>query len=148
MGCQERWFPAAAGDGGDYGEEHGRAEPEATAVLIGGPLAPGSAGWSVLGRAGRWKFCPRGGLPVSTGPGRPAALGPFGFHIHENGDCTVGDPANPFTAAGPHWNRITSPTEPCRRSPGPLLQLWPGDHDLLHQQVQSGRDRGTVRNHP
>src|SRR5690554_4350777 len=35
MGCQERGFPAAAGDGEDY-----REHQEAEAVLIGGPLAP------------------------------------------------------------------------------------------------------------
>ena len=34
-------------------------------------------------------------------PGRPAAGKPARIHIHEKGDCTVGDPANPFTAAGP-----------------------------------------------
>jgi Cu-Zn family superoxide dismutase len=31
-------------------------------------------------------------------------VGPHGFHLHEFGDCAVGDPAEPFKAAGEHWN--------------------------------------------
>jgi len=102
MGCQERGFPAAAGDGEDY-----REHQEAEAVLIGGPLAPRINGMV------RFKDVPGGvevfvhveGLPPyqPAREGRPP-VGPHGFHIHEKGDCTVGDPANPFTAAGPHWN--------------------------------------------
>lgn len=50
------------------------------------------------------------GLP----PYRPASdgkqpIGPFGFHIHENGDCTPGNPANPFEATGGHWNPTHQP---------------------------------------
>jgi Cu-Zn family superoxide dismutase len=40
--------------------------------------------------------------------GRPQ-VGPFGFHIHEKGDCLVGNPANPFEAAGAHWNPTNQP---------------------------------------
>ena len=50
------------------------------------------------------------GLP----PYRPAAdgrqpIGPFGFHIHEKGDCAVGNPTNPFEASGGHWNPTNQP---------------------------------------
>ena len=107
MGCQEQWFPTAAEDGGDHEDRAGARNQEATAVLIGGPLAPRINGMV------RFKDVPGGvevflhveGLPPyqPAREGRPP-VGPHGFHIHEKGDCTVGDPANPFTAAGPHWN--------------------------------------------
>ncbi|MGE5416339.1 MAG: superoxide dismutase family protein [Acidobacteriota bacterium] len=50
------------------------------------------------------------GLP----PYRPAEdglppIGPHGFHIHENGCCDIGDPANPFMCAGEHWNPTNQP---------------------------------------
>jgi Cu-Zn family superoxide dismutase len=38
-----------------------------------------------------------------------AQVGPFGFHIHENSSCEVGDHQNPFTAAGGHWNPFNQP---------------------------------------
>ena len=106
MGCQERGFPAAAGTARITGA------PEAEAVLIGGPLAPRINGMV------RFKDVPGGWRSLSTwrvflliNPhGGPAARRPARLSHPRKGDCTVGDPANPFTAAGPHWNRITSPT--------------------------------------
>ncbi len=36
-------------------------------------------------------------------------IGPHGFHIHENGDCSVGNETEPFLAAGGHWNPTNQP---------------------------------------
>jgi len=36
-------------------------------------------------------------------------IGPHGFHIHEFGDCQIGDPADPFQAVGGHWNPTNQP---------------------------------------
>ncbi len=36
-------------------------------------------------------------------------IGPHGFHIHENGSCETGNPADPFQAAGGHWNPTYQP---------------------------------------
>ncbi len=47
------------------------------------------------------------GLP-NYKPGNPP-IGPHGFHIHENGDCAVGDETNPFIAAGGHFNPNNQP---------------------------------------
>lgn len=77
------------------------------AEIHGGPLAPSIRGVvSFYNTAGGTEVCANiSGLP----PYQPASevngapIGPHGFHIHENGDCAVGDPENPFTAAGGHW---------------------------------------------
>jgi superoxide dismutase, Cu-Zn family len=95
------WWPEAHGTG-----------MIATARLRGGPLAPGLVG-TVL-----FKDVP-GGTVVSVEvyglpPYRPSQdgqppIGPHGFHIHEFGNCTVGDPNNPFQATGGHWNPTNQP---------------------------------------
>lgn len=81
--------------------------PAAAARIQGGPLAPGLQGMVYFTEApgGSWVSAYITGLP----PYRPASgaaspIGPFAFHLHGNGDCAVGDPANPFQAAGEHWN--------------------------------------------
>ena len=92
--------------------ETGKQRTEAIAYVRGGPLAPQISGTV------RFKDVPGGaevvaeirGLP----PYRPAQdgqepVGPHGFHIHEKGNCEVGDPANPFQAAGKHWNPDNQP---------------------------------------
>lgn len=38
-----------------------------------------------------------------------APIGPHGFHIHEHGNCTVGDPSDPYKDAGSHWNPTNQP---------------------------------------
>jgi len=51
----------------------------------------------------------RGLPPFSRNRGEPP-VGPHGFHIHEHGNCTVGNPADPFMAAvGGHWNPDNQP---------------------------------------
>ena len=36
-------------------------------------------------------------------------IGPFGFHLHEYGDCSVGDLESPFMDTGVHWNPTNQP---------------------------------------
>ena len=82
---------------------------QAVARVQGGPLAPSLSGTVVF------RQTPDGvivsvevtGLPPYTAGTPP--IGPHGFHIHAVGDCTVGDPANPFLAAGGHFNPTTQP---------------------------------------
>lgn len=47
------------------------------------------------------------GLPNYT-PGSPP-IGPHGFHIHEFGNCQIGDENDPFKSAGEHWNPTNQP---------------------------------------
>ena len=84
----------------------------ARANLRGGPLAPQIRGTvifqDVIG--GVLVYTEVFGLP----PYQPAQnngdpVGPHGFHIHENGFCLIGDPDNPFQAAGGHWNPYNQP---------------------------------------
>lgn len=50
------------------------------------------------------------GLPnYQPAEGNMAPIGPHGFHIHENGSCDLGDPMDPFQAAGGHWNPDQQP---------------------------------------
>lgn len=50
------------------------------------------------------------GLPLykpATSTTQP--VGPFGFHLHENGICRITDPNNPFESAGGHYNPTNQP---------------------------------------
>ncbi|HEY8498347.1 MAG TPA: superoxide dismutase family protein [Limnochordales bacterium] len=83
---------------------HPAPRPDAVARVRGGPLSPG------LQATVTFTAVP-GGVEVSVeAEGLPPYLagdppiGPHGFHIHEMGDCTVGDPSEPFLAAGGHYN--------------------------------------------
>ena len=79
---------------------------KAMAVIRGGPLAP-----EIRGRVFFTEVT--GGTRVSTRVvglpdyQPPAAdktqIGPHGFHLHEQGTCKIGNPKNPFQAAGGHW---------------------------------------------
>ncbi|OPY56130.1 MAG: Superoxide dismutase (Cu-Zn) precursor [Pelotomaculum sp. PtaU1.Bin035] len=84
----------------------------ATALIHGGPLAPQITGvvnfTDIPG--GTWVSVDVVGLP----PYQPAQnskppIGPHGFHIHEFGNCEVGNPETPFLAAGEHWNPTNQP---------------------------------------
>ncbi|HHT62108.1 MAG: superoxide dismutase family protein [Bacillota bacterium] len=84
----------------------------AYAHIIGGPLAPDIRGIVYLRDVpgGAEVYANITGLP----PYRPAQgdsppVGPHGFHIHERGDCSVGDPNDPFQGAGGHWNPTNQP---------------------------------------
>lgn len=75
-----------------------------TAQVRGGPLAPGIHGIVTLRavEGGTWISVRVEGLPGYTQG--PPPTGPLGFHLHEHGSCEVGDPNEPFTAAGGHYN--------------------------------------------
>lgn len=86
--------------------------PQAAAVIRGGPLAPQISGVVTF------KEVPGGtmvcadifGLPsYQPAQGDKKPIGPFGFHIHENGNCEIGDPNDPFKSAGQHWNPTNQP---------------------------------------
>jgi Cu-Zn family superoxide dismutase len=82
------------------------------AQVMGGPLAPNIRGTVIFQDVpgGTEVIVEFQGLP----PYKPAAngnapVGPLGFHLHENGTCEVGNGAEPFAAAGAHWNPANQP---------------------------------------
>lgn len=84
----------------------------AYAAIQGGPLAPNLRGNVVIQDVpgGAEVYVEVQGLP----PYRPARdgrdpIGPHGFHIHENASCAIGNPDQPFEAAGEHWNPTNQP---------------------------------------
>ncbi|NLI61133.1 MAG: superoxide dismutase family protein [Clostridiales bacterium] len=85
----------------------------AIAYIEGGPLAPTIKGTVWFEDVYGWgsQVCVEvRGLPAY----RPAMdgkdpIGPFGFHIHEYGNCQVGNPQDPFQNAGGHWNPSNQP---------------------------------------
>lgn len=84
----------------------------AIAEIRGGPLAPEIMGWVLFQDipGGVWVSVNISGLPPYQ-PARPGQnpIGPFGFHLHQFGDCRPGDPQNPFQSAGEHWNPTRQP---------------------------------------
>jgi superoxide dismutase, Cu-Zn family len=84
----------------------------AYARVTGGPLAPSISGIVTFRDVqGGVIVCAQiSGLPqYQPAQGDRDPIGPHGFHIHQNGNCTVGDPADPFKAAGEHWNPTNQP---------------------------------------
>lgn len=47
--------------------------------------------------------------PFKPAVGTNQPIGPFGFHIHQFGNCEIGNPDNPFEATGGHWNPTNQP---------------------------------------
>lgn len=84
----------------------------AGAIIRGGPLAPQITGvvHFIDVPGGAWVYVDVAGLPLyqPAQAGSPP-IGPHGFHIHEFGTCEVGDPGDPFQAAGGHWNPYNQP---------------------------------------
>lgn len=84
----------------------------AIAFMRGGPQYPRIQGWvyfqDVVGGTEVTVYVT--GLPAYR-PAPPGGnpIGPHGFHIHQFGICRVGDPNNPFQAAGEHWNPDNQP---------------------------------------
>ena len=84
----------------------------AVAYVVGGPLAPDIQGLVIFVDVpgGTEVFADIFGLPAYTpAMGENPPIGPFGFHLHENGTCEIGDVAEPFKAAGGHWNPTNQP---------------------------------------
>ncbi|RKD29154.1 superoxide dismutase [Thermohalobacter berrensis] len=84
----------------------------AVAYIRGGPLAPQLRGVVYFRDVpgGAMVYVNVAGLP----PYQPASddedpIGPHGFHIHEFGNCNVGDPEEPFKDAGEHFNPTNQP---------------------------------------
>lgn len=84
----------------------------AIAYIFGGPLAPNISGVVLFSEApgGTEVSVEVNGLPAykPVENGQPP-IGPHGFHIHEKGICSAGDPNAPFMAAGDHWNPTNQP---------------------------------------
>jgi Cu-Zn family superoxide dismutase len=88
------------------------AKQTAIAIIKGGPLAPQIRGSVILQTipGGTWVTVDIAGLPpYQAARANRAPIGPHGFHIHQFDDCRIGDPANPFQAAGEHWNPDNQP---------------------------------------
>ncbi|KXG74827.1 superoxide dismutase family protein [Thermotalea metallivorans] len=84
----------------------------AVACMRGGPLAPDLKGVVYFKDVpgGTEVYANISGLPpYLPGDKNKDPIGPHGFHIHEKGDCTVGNPEDPFRAAGEHWNPTNQP---------------------------------------
>ncbi|UKK96860.1 superoxide dismutase family protein [Brevibacillus brevis] len=92
--------------------QHGRRTGQSFAEIQGGPLAPNLHGYVVFTDVpyGTEVFVEVSGLPAfQPATGNQQQIGPFGFHLHEHGVCTVGNREDPFTAAGSHWNPTQQP---------------------------------------
>jgi len=84
----------------------------AIAEIKGGPLAPHIRGAVVFTDVpgGTEVYVEVMGLPpYQPAPPGGQPIGPFGFHIHQFGNCDVGDPQDPFQKAGGHWNPTQQP---------------------------------------
>lgn len=95
-----------------YGGYRQQQVQSAIARIKGGPLAPQLNGTVIFRSAPRgiWVCVSVSGLPqYSPGKDGKQPVGPHGFHIHEGGSCEVGDPKEPFKAAGEHWNPTNQP---------------------------------------
>lgn len=85
---------------------------KARAIIKGGPLAPDLKGFVVFTDVpgGTEVYTEITGLPgFKPAQGVNPQIGPFGFHLHQYGDCTAGSPDKPFMAAGEHWNPTNQP---------------------------------------
>lgn len=84
----------------------------AIAQIRGGPPAPQIIGivWFMDVPEGIQVCVEINGLPPFQ-PARDgkAQIGPYGFHIHEFGNCEMGTPETPFPATGGHWNPTNQP---------------------------------------
>lgn len=84
----------------------------AVAFISGGPLAPAIRGTVTFTEVngGTEVSVEVDGLPqYKPAIGENPPVGPHGFHIHENGTCSIGNPSEPFKAAGEHWNPTNQP---------------------------------------
>lgn len=90
----------------------GIPEQWAIARIKGGPLAPNIDGVVYFRSvpSGTEVYVTVSGLPAyKPGRGSTPPIGPHGFHIHTGNSCEVGNPKDPFKAAGEHWNPTNQP---------------------------------------
>lgn len=88
------------------------AVTSAVAEIRGSELAPNLQGYVVFTELpnGTEVSVEVSGLPnYKPAQGDQAPIGPHGFHIHEHGNCQVGDPSDPFHGVGEHWNPYDQP---------------------------------------
>ena len=88
-----------------------RRNIEAIAIVRGGPLAPDIIGevYFIRDGAGTLVEVELRYLPPYRPGNEQDPIGPHGFHIHEVGTCQIGDPDEPFLAAGEHWSPDQQP---------------------------------------
>lgn len=82
------------------------------AFVTGGPLAPNLNGTVLFHPVsdGTQVTATFYGLPFyQPAKDGQAPIEPFAFHIHELGNCTIGNPDSPFEDAGGHWNPTNQP---------------------------------------
>jgi len=95
-----------------YRNSYRNNNQEAVAQIKGSNLAPGLSGEVVFRDApnGTMVYVDVSGLPpYQPAQGDNPPIGPFGFHLHENGECAIGDENNPYTSAGGHYNPDNQP---------------------------------------
>src|SRR5699024_12154906 len=86
---------------------YGQKPKKAHAEIRGGNVYPSLHGhvYFTEAKGGTVVFVEVEGLPdYQPAQGKKNPIGPHGFHLHANGSCALGDPNNPFQAAGGHWN--------------------------------------------
>lgn len=112
MNFQEYQYPDVNYYGYRSDSNASSKKKKAVAHIVGGPLAPNFRGIVVFTEVngGTKVSVEVNGLPKfkAASEGNPQ-IGPHGFHIHENGNCTVGVPSDPFMSAGGHWNPTNQP---------------------------------------
>lgn len=81
------------------------------ANIRGGPLAPDISGFVNFYDVpdGTAIYVDIIGLPEYQPGNSDSPIGPHGFHIHEIGNCEIGNPEEPFMDAGGHWNPDKKP---------------------------------------
>lgn len=82
------------------------------ADIKGGPLRPQMNGmvWIRDVAGGSWVYADIEGLPsYQAGSKDKNPIGPFGFHIHQYGNCSLGEKGSYFEDAGGHWNPTDQP---------------------------------------
>lgn len=84
----------------------------AAARITGGADAPNITGMVIFRdvQAGTEVYAYIDGLPAyKKAENGKEPVGPHGFHIHDGLSCEMGSPADPFKAAGGHWNPDNQP---------------------------------------
>lgn len=98
-----------------YRQEMLQSKPSfnsAYASIDGGPLAQNVKGMVYFNDVpgGTMVSVYVNGLPpFKRAEGNNKQVGPFGFHIHQYGNCNTGDYNDPFKSAGAHWNPTNQP---------------------------------------